>query len=160
MITAQQDDYSWSDKLRVSIGVGVTVLLIATFNHLLGGLTLEENMVTAVFGVSALCIFLFPNSRLYSPLILIEGNLIASCIAFICVYIFPSTSLGILFTIAGTLSGMYLLKCIHPPAIFLSIFIVISGTKSYDFAIHPILVDSLILVIASFFNKALVKKLG
>jgi len=160
MITAQQDDYSWSDKLRVSIGVGVTVLSIATLNHLFGGLAPEENMVTAVFGVSALCIFLFPDSRLFSPLVLIEANLMASCVAFICVYVFPSTSMGILFAVAGTMGGMCLLKCIHPPAVFLSIFIVMSGTKSYDFAIHPILVDSLILAVASFVNKALVKKLG
>lgn len=84
----------------------------------------------------------------------------ASCVAFICVYVFPSNSMGILFAVAGTMGGMCLLKCIHPPAVFLCIFIVLSGTKSYDFAIHPILVDSLILAVASFINKALVKKLG
>lgn len=77
----------------------------------------------------------------------------ASCVAFICVYVFPSNSMGILFAVAGTMGRMYLLRCIHPPAVFLSIFIVRSGTKSYDFAIHPILVDSLILVAASFLIK-------
>ena len=110
MITAQQGDYSWSDRLRVSIGVGVTVLSIATLNHLFGGLTPEENMVTAVFGVSALCIFWFPDSCLFSPLVLIEANLMASCVAFICVYVFPSNSMGILFAVAGTMGGMYLLR--------------------------------------------------
>lgn len=137
MITAQQDDYSWSDKLRVSIGVGVTILSIATLNHLFGGLTSEENMVTAVFGVSALCIFLFPDSRLFSPMVLIEANLMASCVAFICVYTFPSTSMGILFTVAGTMGGMYLLRCIHPPAVFLSIFIVMSGQKAMTLQYTP-----------------------
>jgi CBS domain-containing membrane protein len=61
-IAPPQGQYSWFDKLRVSIGVGVTILVIAFLNHLWGDMTQDENMVTAVFGVSALCIFLFPDS--------------------------------------------------------------------------------------------------
>jgi CBS domain-containing membrane protein len=120
-------------------------------------MTQDENMVTAVFGVSALCIFLFPDSKFFSPLVLIEANLLASCVAFICVYIFPSVSLGIPVGIIATIVGMYLLKCIHPPAVFLSIFIVMDDTNSYDFALHPVLADSMVLALAAFANKELMK---
>ena len=157
-IAPPQGQYSWFDKLRVSIGVGVTILVIAFFNHLWGDMTQDENMVTAVFGVSALCIFLFPNSKFFSPLTLIEANLLASCVAFICVYLISSISVGIPVAVIGTIVGMYLLGCMHPPAVFLSIFIVMAGTNSYDFAWHPVLVDSLVLVLASFLNKALIKR--
>jgi len=157
-IAPPQDQYSWFDKLRVSIGVGFTILVMALMNHLWGDMTQDENMVTAVFGVSALCIFLFPDSKFFTPLVVIEANLLASAIAFICVYLFPSVFIGIPFAIIGTVVGMYLLGCIHPPAVFLSIFIVMAGTNSYDFALHPVLADSLVLTLASFLNKALIKR--
>ena len=156
-IAPSQGQYSWFDRLRVSLGVGFTILVIALMNHLWSDMTQDENMVTAVFGVSALCIFLFPNSKFFAPLTLIEANLLASCVAFICVYLLPSISVVIPFAIIGTIVGMYLLGCMHPPAVFLSIFIVMAGTNSYDFALHPVLVDSLVLTLASFLNKALIK---
>jgi len=127
-------------------------------NHLWGDMTQDENMVTAVFGVSALCIFLFPDSKFFAPLVVIEANLLASCIAFICVYIFPWVSIGIPFAVIGTLVGSYLLGCIHPPAVFLSIFIVMAGTNSYDFALHPVLADSIVLALASYLNQILMKR--
>ena len=157
-IAPSQGQYSWFDRLRVSLGVGFTILVIALMNHLWGDMTQDENMVTAVFGVSALCIFLFPESKFFTPLVVIEANLLASCIAFICVYLFPSVSIGIPFAIIGTMVGMYLLGCIHPPAVFLSIFIVMAGTNSYDFALHPVLADSIVLALASFLNQVLMKR--
>ena len=157
-IAPSQGQYSWFDRLRVSLGVGFTILVIAVMNHLWGDMTQDENMVTAVFGVSALCIFLFPESKFFTPLVVIEANLLASCIAFICVYLFPSVSIGIPFTIIGTMVGMYLVGCIHPPAVFLSIFIVMAGTNSYDFALHPVLADSIVLALASFLNQVLMKR--
>lgn len=157
-IAPSQGQYSWFDRLRVSLGVGFTILVIALMNHLWGDMTQDENMVTAVFGVSALCIFLFPESKFFTPLVVIEANLLASCIAFICVYLFPSVSIGIPFAIIGTVVGMYLLGCIHPPAVFLSIFIVMAGTNSYDFALHPVLADSIVLALASLLNQVLMKR--
>ena len=157
-IAPSQGQYSWFDRLRVSLGVGFTILVIALMNHLWSDMTQDENMVTAVFGVSALCIFLFPESKFFTPLVVIEANLLASCIAFICVYLFPSASIGIPFAIIGTVVGMYLLGCIHPPAVFLSIFIVMAGTNSYDFALHPVLADSIVLALASLLNQVLMKR--
>ena len=157
-IAPSQGQYSWFDRLRVSLGVGFTIFVIALMNHLWGDMTQDENMVTAVFGVSALCIFLFPESKFFTPLVVIEANLLASCIAFICVYLFPSASIGIPFAIIGTVVGMYLLGCIHPPAVFLSIFIVMAGTNSYDFALHPVLADSIVLALASLLNQVLMKR--
>jgi CBS domain-containing membrane protein len=121
-------------------------------------MTQDESMVTAVFGVSALCIFLFPHSKFFAPLTLVEANLLAACVAFICVYLIPSISVGIPFAVFGALVGMYLLGCMHPPAVFLSIFIVMAGTNSYDFALYPVLTDSVVLALASFLNKALMKR--
>ena len=155
-IAPPQDKYSWSERVRVSLGVGVTILVIAFMNHLWGDMTQDENMITAVFGVTALCIFLFPDSKFFSPLVLIEANLMAASVAFICVYIFPWASIGILFAVIGTLIGMYLLGCIHPPAVFLSIFIVLAGTSSYEFALHPVLADSIVLGLAGYLNQAFI----
>jgi CBS domain-containing membrane protein len=158
-IAPSQGNYSWVDKFRVSIGVGLTVLAISFLNHLWGDLTQEENMVTAVFGVSTFCIFLFPDSKSFTPLVLLEANLLAACVAFICVLAVPTIYLGIPLAVIGTIAGMYFLGCMHPPAAFLSLIIVIAGTSSYDFALHPILADSFVLAIASYVNKAIIERL-
>lgn len=155
-IAPVQGQYSWFDRLRVSIGVGVTIFFITLFSYLWGDLSQDESMVIAVFGVSTLCIFLFPDSKFFAPLVLIEANLLASCVAFICVYLFSDVYLGISLSIIGTIMGMYFLKCIHPPAIFLCIFIVMARTHSYNFAFYPILVDSCVLALASLTNQKLI----
>ena len=155
-IAPSQGSYSWFDKLRVVLGVGLTILAIAFLNHLWGDFTQEENMVTAVFGVSAFCIFLFPKSTLFSPIVLLEANLLAACVAFICVFAIPSTSLGIVLAVIGSIAGMYLLGCMHPPAVFLSAFIVMAGEMSFDFTLHPVLADSALLALASYLNKLLI----
>ena len=157
-VAPSQGDYSWFDRLRISLGVGLTVLAIAFCNHLWGDLTQAENMVTAVFGVSALCIFLFPRSKFFSPIILLEANLLAACVAFICVLVVPSSSLGIILAVFGSIAGMYLLGCMHPPAVFLSAFIVMSGEASFDFTLHPVLVDSSLLGLASYLNQLLIAR--
>jgi len=159
-IAPVQGQYSWFDKLRISLGAGLTIFVVMFFAYLWGDLSQDESMVVAVFGVSALCIFLFPDSKFFAPLILIEANLLASCVAFICVYIFSTVDLGIPFAIIGTIMGMYFLGCMHPPAIFLSIFIVMAGTSSYDFAIYPVLADSCVLALASLVNKTVIKHWG
>jgi len=157
-IAPPQGSYSWFDRLRISLGVGLTVLAIAFFNYLWGDLTQEENMVTAVFGVSAFCIFLFPQSKIFSPIVLLEANLLAACVAFVCVLAIPATSFGIVLAIIGSIGGMYFLGCMHPPAVFLSIFIVLAGETSFDFTLHPVLVDSLLLASASYLNLLIIKR--
>jgi CBS domain-containing membrane protein len=152
-LTSDQPRYPIRDVLRISFGAGTTLFVILIFNWLLGGLSDEESMILAVFGVSAFLIFLFPNSKLFSPFVLLEANLLAACIAFVCVYVFSNLVIGIFVSALGTILGLYLLRCIHPPAVFLSIFIVMAGVSGYGFAIYQVLVDSIVLAIASFINK-------
>lgn len=120
-------------------------MVILILNWLLGDLSDGESMILAVFGVSAFLIFLFPNSKLFSPLVLLEANLLAACVAFVCVYMFSNIAIGIFVCIVGTILGLYFLRCMHPPALFLSMFIVIAGVKGYGFALYPVLIDSIVL---------------
>ena len=151
-LTLGQSKYPIKDVVRISFGTGLTLFAILLLNQRLGNLSNEESMILAVFGVSAFLIFLFPNSKLFSPLVLLEANLLAACVAFVCLYMFSNLAIGIFVSVFGTILGLYLLRCIHPPAIFLSIVIVMAGVKEYDFALYPVLVDSVVLAIASFIN--------
>lgn len=152
-LTLGQPKYPVKDVVRISFGAGITLFVILLLNQWLGNLSDEESMILAVFGVSAFLIFLFPNSKLFSPLVLLEANLLAACVAFVCVYISSNLTIGIFVCTLSTILGLYLLRCMHPPAIFLSIFIVMAGVRGYDFALYPVLVDSVVLAIASFINK-------
>ncbi|QWD59538.1 HPP family protein [Polynucleobacter sp. MWH-UH35A] len=152
-LTLGQPKYPIKDVARITFGTGLTLFAILLLNQWFGNLSNEESMIMAVFGVSAFLIFLLPNSKLFSPLVLLEANLLAACVAFVCVYVFTNLAVGIFVTVLGTILGLHFLRCMHPPAIFLSIFIVMAGVTGYSFALYPILVDSIILAIASFLNK-------
>jgi len=140
-------------SLLISLGVGLTLFLIVFLNHAYGALSMPESMVVAVFGVTALLIFLFPCSKLYSPATILEANLLASCLGFACVYLFSEISLGVTIAIIGTVFGLYFLGCMHPPALFLAALIVLARVDSLDFAFYPILIDSLILALASYLSQ-------
>ena len=143
--------------LSISIGVGLTLFAIVFLNQAYGTLSSDESMVVAVFGVSALLIFLYPKSKLYAPLTILEANLFASCIAFACVYLFSAPLLGLTIAILSTILGLYLLGRIHPPALFLAMVIVIARVNNFDFLFYPVLVDSSILALASYLNRSFLK---
>lgn len=144
--------------LVISLGVGAILILIVFINRAYGSLSSSESMVLAVFGVSALCIFLFPESKLYSPLIILEANLLATSIAFVCVYLFSNLVIGIIFVILSTILGLYFLACMYPPALFLAIVLFIAKVDSLEFAFYPVFVDSLILALASYLNRQYLKR--
>ena len=143
--------------LTISISVGFVVFLIVFMNRAYGTLEFNESMVLAVFGVSGLLIFLYPNSELYAPLTILEANLLAAFVGLSCVYAIPSTLLGLIVSIICTTLGLYFLNCMHPPALFLSLVIVIAGVESLDFALYPVLVDSVLLAMASHLYRKFLK---
>lgn len=157
-LAPEQPIVPWRKALIISIGVGITLFVIAFLNLTYGSLEHDGSIVLAVFGVSALLIFLFPSNQLYSPLVILEANLLASFIALTCVFLFPMSALGLIVSIFCTTLGLYFLKCMHPPAFFLGVVIVITGIDSLGFAFYPIMVDSAILSLASYLYRAFVKR--
>ncbi|QKM64389.1 hypothetical protein DCO17_03520 [Polynucleobacter tropicus] len=153
-IAPGQPVVQWRRALVISAGVGIAVLAIEFMNLAYGTLGVSESMVLAVFGVTALLIFLFPNSMMYSPLTILEANLFASFVALTCVYIMPIPILGLIICMLCTTLGLYLLNCIHPPAFFLGVVIVMAGVDSLDFAFYPLMVDSLLLSLASYLYRS------
>jgi CBS domain-containing membrane protein len=143
--------------LAISLGVGAILFIIVFINRAYGSMSSSESMVLAVFGVSALCIFLFPDSKLYSPFIILEANLLATSIAFVSVYLFSNLTIGIIFASFSTILGLYLLGCMHPPALFLAIVLVIAKVDSLNFAFYPVFVDSLMLTLASYLYRQYLK---
>jgi CBS domain-containing membrane protein len=143
--------------LSISISVGLTLFAIVFLNQAYGTLNSDESMVLAVFGVSALLIFTYLKSKLYAPLTILEANLLASCIAFACVYLFSAPLLGLTIAILSTILGLYLLGSIHPPALFLAVVIVMARVSNFDFIFYPVLVDSSILALASYLNRSFFK---
>ena len=143
--------------LSISFGVGLTLFVIVFLNQAYGTLSSEESMVLAVFGVSALLIFLYPKSKLYAPSTILEANLFASCIAFACVYLFSVPLLGLTIAILSTILGLYLLGRIHPQALFLAVVIVMARVNNFVFLFYPVLVDSSILALASYLNRSFLK---
>ena len=143
--------------LSISIGVGLTLFVIVFLNQAYGTLSSDESMVVAVFGVSALLIFLYPKSKLYAPLAIFEANLFAACIAFACVYLFSTLLLGLTIAILSTILGLYFLGRIHPPALFLGVVIVMARVNNVDFLFYPVLVDSSILALASYLNHSFLR---
>jgi CBS domain-containing membrane protein len=156
-LVPEQPSMPLRKALSISIGVGLTLFAIVFLNQAYGTLSADESMVLAVFGVSALLIFLYPKSKLYAPLTILEANLLASCTALACVYLFSAPLLGSTIAVLSTILGLYLLGRIHPPALFLAVVIVMARVNNFDFLFYPVLVDSSILALASYLNRSFLK---
>jgi len=62
--------------------------------------------------------------------------------------------------LAASLSilGMFVLRCLHPPAAALALIVVLGHVMHYRYAFFPVMVDSILLVMAGAFYSNLTGK--
>ncbi len=139
-------------KIRIAIlaGLGAAVSI-----GLLGLITEMSSyaMLIAPFGASCVLKFAVPNSPLSQPANVIGGHMFAAIVG-LCLHFLMSGN----FLVAGlsvglAVSGMMLLRIVHPPA-GATALVAYDVATSWAFLFFPVLVGSLMLVlIAAAFHK-------
>jgi CBS domain-containing membrane protein len=139
---------SWTERFRSSCGAFVGLMLVLTLAKYLGDLSGIDEWLMASLGASALLVFALPGSPMAQPWAVIAGNTLSALIGIATVHWISEPLLAMPIAAAASILGMFALRCLHPPAAAVALIAVLSHVAQYRYAIFPVMVDSVLLVMA------------
>jgi len=99
-------------------------------------------------GASALLVFVLPGSPMAQPWAVIAGNTLSALIGVTCSILIASPMIALPMATAASILSMFALRCLHPPAAAVALIAVLSHILHYRYAFFPVMVDSILLVLA------------
>ncbi len=146
----------WRERLRVVIGAMLGILVAALLSHRFGvhtGMALP--WLVAPLGASAVLIFGVPASPLAQPWAVIGGNTLSALVGVGCVQLLGTGELAAGLAVGLAIAAMFALRCLHPPGGASALLVVMSGVADPQFALYPMLLNSLLLAAAGMaYNQA------
>ena len=139
---------SWIERLRSVFGAFIGLLLVITLARYLGELSGIDEWLMASLGASALLVFALPGSPMAQPWAVIAGNTISALIGVSCFHLIGEPLLALPAAAALSILGMFVLRCLHPPAAAVALIAVLGHIAHYRYAVFPVMVDSIFLVMA------------
>ncbi|MBL8351796.1 MAG: HPP family protein [Burkholderiaceae bacterium] len=139
----------WHERLRVvagaTLGIGVTALLCRG----IGGATPAGwPWLIAPMGASAVLVFGVPASPLAQPWAVVAGNTLSALVGIACVNWVGPPELAAALAVGSAIALMFALRCLHPPGGASALLMALNGVADPRFAIQPVLLNSLLLVLA------------
>lgn len=137
---------NWQERARVVLGATLGIALTAWISHLLCG-SLQPWLV-APMGASAVLVFCVPNSPLAQPWSVLGGNTVSALVGVACVHAIAQPEMAAAVAVGGAIAAMLALRCLHPPGGASALLMVLSGVGNPVFALQPVFLNSLLLVLA------------
>ncbi len=142
---------SQRERFRASIGALLGLLITSFVAHnMLGSQTL---WLVAPMGASAVLLFCLPASPLAQPWSVIGGNVVSALVGVACVQHFGTGTMAAALATPLAIAAMFALRCLHPPGGASALMVVIGGpaihAMGYRFPLGPVLVDSVLMVLAA-----------
>jgi len=135
------------ERLRVVVGACLGLLLAGVLSQAVMGPGLP--WLVAPVGASAVLVFGVPASPLAQPWAVIGGNTVSALVGIACVRWLPLPALPVAaIAVALAIGMMFLLRCLHPPGGAAGLLMVLTATHDWHFALQPVLLNSLLLVLA------------
>ena len=140
------------ERLRILAGALIGVFLTGLLCHLMGGVVLDRlPWLIAPLGASAVLVFALPAGKMAQPWAVVGGNTLSALIGIAGVHGvhllgFPEVAAALAVGAAMTL--MLMLRCLHPPGGATALMMVLGGIGDPMFAVYPVLVNSVFLVLA------------
>lgn len=138
----------WAERLRSCAGALVGLTLVFTVAKLLGELTGIDEWLMASLGASALLVFALPGSPMAQPWAVIAGNSLSALVGISVFILIPEPLLAMPVAASLSILGMFTLRCLHPPAAAVALIVVLGQITHYRYALFPVMVDSVLLVLA------------
>ena len=133
------------ERLRAAAGAAFGLLFTGLVCEWLAG---GSGWLVAPLGASAVLVFALPASPLAQPWPVIGGNTLAALVGVACARWLPDAVwVGALAT-ALAISLMFALRCLHPPGGAVALLAVLTHTGELPFAFLPVMLDSVLLVLA------------
>jgi CBS domain-containing membrane protein len=142
-----QPPVAWMERLRSTIGAFIGLMLVLTIARCLGELGGIDEWLMASLGASALLVFALPGSPMAQPWAVIAGNTISALIGISCFHLIQGPLLALPIAASLSILGMFILRCLHPPAAAVALIVVLGHIGSYRYAFFPVMVDSALLIL-------------
>ena len=143
-----QPPVTWTERFRSSCGAFIGLVLVLTIARYLGELSGLDEWLMASLGASALLVFALPSSPMAQPWAVIAGNTLSASIGITAANLIKEPLLAMPIAAALSILGMFVLRCLHPPAAAVALIAVLGHVMNYRYAIFPVMIDSVLLVIA------------
>jgi CBS domain-containing membrane protein len=143
------------ERWRSAFGALLGVLVTAMLCHSLVPGEAASAWLIAPIGASAVLVFAAPAAPLAQPWAVIGGNTISALIGIACVQVFGSAVWVPALAVGLAITLMFALRCLHPPGGACALLVTLGGIADVQFALHPVLLNSLLLVAAGIvYNRA------
>lgn len=136
------------ERLRAFAGAGLGILLTALIARWWALRTgMSAPWLVAPLGASAVLVFAVPASPLAQPWAVVGGNTVSALVGSACALLIPDPAWAGAVAVLAAIAVMFALRCLHPPGGASALLAALGGV-GFGFALFPMLVDSLLLVLA------------
>lgn len=137
------------EKIRSAVGAFIGLMVVIAAAKYLGELSGIDEWLMASLGASALLVFVLPGSPMAQPWAVIAGNTLSALIGVACAYLQLDPIITLPLAVALSIFGMFQFRCLHPPAAAVSLIAVLGHITSYRYTLFPVMIDSILLVLAA-----------
>lgn len=127
----------WIERIRAFFGAFIGLILVFTTAKILGELSGIDEWLMASLGASALLVFALPGSPMAQPWAVIAGNTLSALVGISCFHLIDQSIFALPAAAALSILGMFVLRCLHPPAAAVSLIVVLGHIGSYRYAFFP-----------------------
>ena len=143
-----QPPVNWLERLRSVFGAFIGLALVLTTAKYLGELSGLDEWLMASLGASALLVFALPQSPMAQPWAVIAGNTLSALVGIVVLHLVSEPLVAMPLAASMSILGMFILRCLHPPAAAVALIVVLGHVMHYRYAFFPVMVDSILLVLA------------
>lgn len=143
-----QPAVAWVERLRSVLGAFIGLMLVLAIAKLLGELSGLDEWLMASLGASALLVFALPQSPMSQPWAVIAGNTLSALVGISVIHLVDQPLLAMPLAASLSILGMFILRCLHPPAAAVAMIAVLGHVMYYRYAFFPVMVDSILLAMA------------
>ncbi|OYY21086.1 MAG: HPP family protein [Polynucleobacter sp. 24-46-87] len=143
-----QPQVPWIERIRSVAGAFIGLMLVLTIAKFLGELSNVDEWLMASLGASALLVFALPGSPMAQPWAVIAGNTLSALVGIAIIHVVQEPLLALPLAASLSILGMFILRCLHPPAAAVALIVVLGHVMHFRYAFFPVMIDSVLLVLA------------
>ena len=125
--------------------IGLALVLITA--QYLKELTGINEWLIASLVASALLVFALPQSPMAQSWAVIAGNTLSALVGITINHLIAEPLIAIPLSASLSILGMFILRCLHPPAAAVALIAVLGNVLHYRYAFFPVMVDSALLIV-------------
>ena len=135
------------ERWRAFLGAGLGILITALVSRWLVDPAVSATWLVAPMGASAVLVFAVPGSPMAQPWAVLGGNTLSALAGITCAIWIGDPVWAAAAGVGLALGLMFAFRCVHPPGGATALLAVLLHATSYRFALFPVLVNSLLLVL-------------